>query len=486
MGLPTSLRPLRHRDFGLLFFANTVSNVGTWMQTIAVGALVVGITHQPVWAAIVAVAAFLPVGLISPVGGVLADRLDRRRMLMVTNTIEAGNATALAILVATGNGSPVRVTLLVLLEGCVASLRLPFQQAIVPDLVPPDELLAAASLGSTQYNLGRVIGPALAGIVIVAGGYSWAFVVNAISFFAVVIALLFIRLPGPPGHDGSSVLAGIVTGARVAWREPGCKAAIQLIGTAAFLVAPFIGLIPAKALSLVGHDKHAIARATAVLTTAQGVGAITGALLVAPLAARYGRRLVMVLYLVLTPLAGIAYAGANTTVLAAAAIAVLGGVYIGLLSGLNTVVQLQAPVEYRGRVLSLFFVALGVTYPIGTLVQGAIAGWFGLGPTTAVGAALMLLALAGLRTAQPWMFAALAASSPAAAEVTLEGGEAAVPPGADLDHPGHGVVEGGGRELIAKLPPVTATGDETGLLQQPEMLGHGLPADREPGGELGR
>lgn len=486
MGLPTSLRPLRHRDFGLLFFANTVSNIGTWMQTIAVGALVEGITRQPVWAAIVAVAAFLPVGLISPVGGVLADRLDRRRMLMATNTIEAGNATALAILVASGNGSPVRVTLLVLLEGCVASLRLPFQQAIVPDLVPSEEMLAAASLGSTQYNLGRVIGPALAGIVIVAGGYSWAFVVNAASFFAVVIAFVFIRVPAPPGHDGTGVLAGIVTGARVAWREPGCKAAIQLVGTVAFLVAPFIGLIPAKALSLVGDDKHGIARATSVLTTAQGVGAITGALLVVSLAERYGRRLVMIVFLVLTPLAGVAYAGANTTVLAAGAIALVGGLYIGLLSGLTTVVQLQAPVEFRGRVLSLFFVALGVTYPIGLLIQGAIAGWVGLGPTTAVGAALMLVALAALRARQPWMFAAMEASTPAAAEMALEGGEAAVPPGADVHHPRHGVVEGRGRELVAKLPPVTATGDETGFLQQPEVLGHRLPADGEPGGQLGR
>jgi len=486
VGLPTSLRPLRHRDFGLLFFANTVSNVGTWMQTIAVGALVEGITHQPVWAAIVAVAAFLPIGLISPVAGVLADRLDRRRMMMVTNTIEAGNATALAFLVASGHGTPVLVTLLVLLEGCVASLRLPFQQAIIPDLVPPEELLAATSLGSTQYNLGRVIGPALAGIVIVAGGYSWAFVVNAASFFAVVIALVFIRLPAPPGHDGTGVRAGIVTGARVAWEEPGCKAAIQLIGTAAFLVAPFIGLIPAKALALVGDDKHAIARATAVLTTAQGIGAITGALLVAPLGYRFGMRRVLAAYLVLTPVAVVGYAGAETTALAAVAITVVGGLYIGLLSGLNTVVQLQAPVEYRGRVLSLFFVALGVTYPIGLLFQGAVAGWAGLGPTTAVGAGVMLIVLAGLRATQPWMFAALGASTTAAAEMTLEGDEAAVPPGADLDHPGHGVVEGGGRELVAKLPPVTATGDETGFFQQPEVLGHGLPADGEAGGELGR
>jgi len=485
VGLPTSLRPLRHRDFGLLFFANTVSNVGTWMQTIAVGALVEGITHQPVWAALVAVAAFLPIGLISPVAGVLSDRLDRRRMMMVTNTIEAGNATALAILVASGHGTPVLVTLLVLLEGCVASLRLPFQQAIIPDLVPPEELLAAASLGSTQYNLGRVIGPALAGIVIVAGGYSWAFIVNAASFFAVVIALVFVRLPAPPGHDGTGVWAGIVTGARVAWEEPGCKAAIQLIGTAAFLVAPFIALIPAKALALVGHDKHAIARATSVLTSTQGVGAITGALLVAPLAERFGRERVLVVYLVLTPVAVIAYAGTGTTVLAAAAIALVGGLYIGLLSGLSTVVQLQAPTEYRGRVLSLFFVALGVTYPIGALVQGWVANHAGLGPTTAVAAGVMLVVLAGLRATQPWMFAALGASTTAAAEMALEGSEATVPPGPDLDHPGHGVVEGGGRELVTELPPVAATGDETGLLQQPEVLGDRLAADGEPGGELG-
>lgn len=407
MALPLSLRPLRHRDFGLLFFANTVSNIGTWMQTIAVGALVEGITHQPVWAAIVAVAAFLPVGLISPIGGVLADRLDRRRLLMLTNTIEAGNATVLAILVATGHGSPVRVTLLVLLEGCVSSLRLPFQQAIVPDLVPEDELLAAASLGSTQYNLGRVVGPALAGIVIVAGGYSWAFVVNAISFFAVIIALVFIRLPPPPGHDGAGVWEGIVIGARAAWREPGCRAAVELIGVAAFLVAPFIALIPAKALALVGHDKHAIARATATLTTAQGIGAITGALLVAPIAARVGRQRTLFGYLAFTPIAVLGYAAADTTTRAAVAIALVGGLYIGLLSGLNTVVQLRAPVEYRGRILSLFFVALGVTYPIGALAQGAIANHAGLGPTSGVAAAAMLAVVLVFRVTRPAMFDAL-------------------------------------------------------------------------------
>jgi MFS family permease len=405
--IPLSLRPLRHRDFGLLFFANTVSNIGTWMQTIAVGALVQGITHQPIWAAAVAVAAFLPVGLIAPVGGVLADRFERRRVLMITNTIEAGNATALAILVATGHGTPVRVILLVFLEGCIASLRLPFQQSIIPDLVPKEELLAAASLGSTQYNLGRVVGPALAGIVIVAGGYSWAFAVNAASFFAVIIALVFIRLPPPPGSNESGVWSGIVTGARAAWQVPGCRAAIELIAMAAFLVAPFIALIPSKAEALVGSDKDAIARAIAVLTTVQGIGAIIGALAVAPLAARFGRQRVLVIYLLLTPVAVVGYAAARPLALAAVALAVVGGLYIGILSGLNTVVQLQAPLEYRGRVLSLFFVALGVTYPVGALAQGAIANRLGLGPTTAGAALTMLAVLVAIRTTRPAVFDAL-------------------------------------------------------------------------------
>lgn len=409
-----SLRPLRHRSFAALFVAGIVSNIGTWMQTVAVGALVADKTGSAGRTALVAVAAFLPIGLFSPIGGALADRVDRKRFLMVSNLVEAGMATGLMALAISGNATPNLVTLLVLVEGCVASLRLPFYQSIVPDLVPRDDLLAAASLGSASYNMGRVGGPVLAGAVIAAThSYSWAFGINALSFFAVIFALAVIVIPpNPPVTDEARILARIVEGARAAKAEPGCWAAIQIIAVNSLLIAPFIALIPSRAHELSGGGVAATAKVTSALTTAQGIGAVIGALLIASMAERFGRRAAMTMYLVATPVMTALYGLADTTFLAVVAMVALGASYIGILSGLNTVVQLRAPSEYRGRVLSLYFVALGVIYPIGALVQGPIADRIGLRQTTVGAAALMLVALGLLGLARPHTFRVLGESPP--------------------------------------------------------------------------
>ncbi|MDP9402703.1 MAG: MFS transporter [Actinomycetota bacterium] len=396
-----SLRPLRSRDFSLLWSAGLVSGIGTWMQTVAVGALVTARTGQAAWTALVAVAAFLPIGLLAPVGGALADRHDRRRWLAVANLVEAALATLLAVLSATGRASPGAVTLVVLATGSVAALSFPFYQAIIPDLVGADELLAASSLGMAQYNMGRVVGPALAGVVIAATSFTVAFAINAASFLAVVAALAVIRVPAvPAAGDDDALLRRIVAGARAARAEPGCRAAIALIAVAAFLASPFIALVPAKADLVSSGGAKAVAGATAALTTAQGVGAVIGALAIASLAARFGRRRLLVFYLLATPASLCAYATTPSVATAVAALAVVGALYIGVLSGLSTVVLIRAPVQFRARVLSLYFVALGTIYPLGALVQGAVADRVGLGWTTA-GAAVMLaaivLAIAALR-----------------------------------------------------------------------------------------
>jgi MFS family permease len=350
--------------------------------------------------------AFLPLGLLAPVGGALADRVDRRRFLMLANTAEAGCATLLAVMVATGNATAPRIAGMVFVQGCITSLRLPFIQAMLPDLVGREDLLAAASLGAAQYNLGRVFGPALAGVVIAVGGFSWAFAVNAASFFAVILALVFVRnLPNPPPAEPEPILSRIRAGARAAWAEPGCRTAIGLIAVAAFLIAPFIALIAAKALSLVGRDD--VEQATAALTTAQGVGAVIGALTLATLAMRFGRRRVLTFHLLATPLALVLYAAAPNVVLSVAALALVGMLYIGILSGLQTVVQLRAPTEFRGRVLSFHTVALGAIYPIGTVVQGQLADIFGLQAVTTA-FALGLMAVVGvLVLTRPHVLAAL-------------------------------------------------------------------------------
>src|ERR1700677_3343673 len=185
----SALRPPPPRNFPLLWWAALLSNIGSWMQTVAVGVFVTARTGQPGWTGLVAAAAFLPIGLLSPLGGVIADRMDRRLWLVVTTAGETIFAAALTVLTATGHATPATVTVLVFGGGAMAAVGFPAYQAMLPDLVPVSDLGPAISLSSAQFNMGRVVGPVLAGLAIVAGGYSWAFAINAASFFAVLIAL---------------------------------------------------------------------------------------------------------------------------------------------------------------------------------------------------------------------------------------------------------------------------------------------------------
>jgi MFS family permease len=393
-----------------------VSIIGSWMQTVAVGALIVAHTGSATWAVVIAAGAFLPIGLLSPIGGALADRVARRAALVTGNLLAGSVALAIALLVAAGRDSPWILTLLVTIQGAVSAMIGPFQQAILPDLVPPSEFLAAVSLNSAQFNLGRVIGPALAGVTIAAFGYPDAFVANAASFLAVVVALFFIRLSPPPVRDENiSLLDSLRVGARAARAEPSCRAAIATIAVVAFLASPFIALVPVMAHRLTHGGARGIASATSLLTTAQGVGAVAGALAIAPLAARFGRdRLLMGSIAILPPVL-VVYGFAPTLAFALPALFVVGLVYISVLSGLSTVVQLRAPADARGRVLSLYLVALGVSYPLGSLVQGPLADSIGLAWTTAATSALLAIALVGARVFRPEGLRALVA--PAATEL---------------------------------------------------------------------
>jgi len=387
---------MRHRNFAVLWSASLVSNIGTWMQTVAVGALVISRTGQASWAVLVAAGAFLPIGLLSPVGGALADRLPRRPVIAAGNLAAGLIAAVIAALVAAGHDDPYGLLALVTAQGAVSALIGPFTQAILPDLVPRAEFLAASSLNSAQWNAGRIVGPALAGAVIAAFGYAASFTANAVSFLAVVGALLFIRLAPPPGSP-AGLISSMRDGLRAVWAQPSCRAATVAIAVVAFVAAPFIALVPAVALSLSpGH----VAAATAALTTAQGAGAVAGALILPPLAARIGRGGALAGSLALLPVALAGYGAARSLWLAAAGLFVVGLVYMGVLAGLQTAVQLHAPAAYRGRVLSFFLVALGVAYPVGALVQGPVADHLGVGWTTV--AAALVLGTSCLLTAWRW------------------------------------------------------------------------------------
>jgi MFS family permease len=403
----SSLRPFRHRAFTLLWTAGLISMIGSWMQTVAVGALVISDTGQATWAVLVAAGAFLPIGVLAPVGGALADRLPRRVVLAAGNLVAAATALVLALLVAAGHTNPGALVALVTVQGAASALIGPFQQAILPDLVPRSDFLAAVSLNSAEFNLGRIAGPALAGATVAAYGYAVAFLANAASFLAVVVALTFVRLAAPSGHR-TGLLASLRAGFTAARAEPSCRAAIGTIAVVAFLASPFIALVPVMARHLTHGGARAVAQTTALLTTAQGIGAVAGAVCLAPLAFRLGRGRVLAGSLAVLPAVLIAYSVSQTRWEGAVTLFLVGLVYIGVLSGLSTLIQLRAPEEYRGRVLSFFLVALGVAYPIGSLAQGPVIDWIGLGWTTAGTALLLAVIMSAVALGHPAMVRAIA------------------------------------------------------------------------------
>jgi MFS family permease len=304
-------------------------------------------------------------------------------------------------------------------QGAAAAVIGPFSQAILPDLVPRSEFLAASSLNSAQWNAGRIVGPALAGGAVAAFGFQASFAANAVSFLAVVAALAFVRLSPPPGSTGP-LLRSMRDGLRAAWAQPSCRAATISIGVVAFLAAPFIALVPAVAHALTHGGATQIAAATAALTTAQGAGAVAGALCIPPLAVRFGRGRVLTWSLALLSPVLIGYGAAPSLWLAVAALFVVGMVYMSVLSGLQTVAQLEAPAAYRGRVLSFFMVALGVAYPIGSLAQGPVANHLGVGWTTAGSALLLGVITLTVRWRWPGFVRAVAGSEGGGTETAPE------------------------------------------------------------------
>ncbi len=397
VALPRSLRPLRHRPFALLWSGAFASNVGTWMETVGVGILVTETTRQAAWTGLVFAAGFVPNAVLGPLGGALADRLPRRRLLMATSSVQMAMAGLLTVLAALDRTHPALVALIVLASGCAMALGFPSYQAMLPDLVPPDEILGAVALSSAQWNLGRVIGPALAGLVITLGGYAWAFALNTLSFLAVIAVVASLHLPRPVPHGGESVRSSIRAGIGVARREQGIRVVIGYAAAISFLVAPFIALIAPMALEVLDAGRTGVS----VLITAQGIGAVTMAFSLAPLAARFGPRRTMAASLVGAPVALAAYAAAPGLAPAAALLCVVGFFYLGAFSSFSSIVQLRAPAAVRGRVMSLLMVVLGVLYPMGSIVQGRLADRFGLRVVTAGAGAAMLAVLAALALTRP-------------------------------------------------------------------------------------
>lgn len=375
-----------------------VSNVGTWMETVALGYYVADTTGKASWSAVVAAAGFVPGAIVGPIGSAMADRLRRRRVLIVTNAVAGLIAAVLAVWVGTGDATPAGLALLAFVAGAVVMFGFPSFQVSLPDLVPRDQLVAAVGLSNAQWNLGRIIGPALAALAIAAGGIELALWCNAVSFLAVIGAVLLVRLPHRPGAP-RPVFAALADGVRFARTTPPMRRMVVVMLAVVFVGAPFIALVPQIATNVFGGGETA----TSVLVTCQGIGAVAAAVTLGGVTKRLGswRLLAASSFALCASL--VLYGGAPVFALAAVGLVLVGLTYGYAFTSFAGIAQQVAPDEMRGRVLAVNSFVLGTMYPLGLLLQGAIADATSLRAVTVgsgVVLALVLLAL-GTHRADP-------------------------------------------------------------------------------------
>jgi MFS family permease len=399
-----SFAPIRHRSFALSLVSSFVSSTGTWMQTVALGVYLTETTHNPVWLGLLTVAAWTPALIGSPLGGVVAERWSRQRWIQANNMVMALTASILATAALTHHLTPRLSLYLALVEGLCSSASWSAWNSLLPDLVDRDEVLAAVSLSSAQFNLGRIIGPMLAGVALAFGSPGLCFALNAASFIFVVIVFAFVRSPSRPKPTTRiRVWAEIVVGAKQAWAVRGCRYPIIGVGTVALIASPFIALVPAMAIQTL----HAGRVGVSWLVTAQGVGAVIGAVLLPAIAKRTSRLAVLRGSLAMVAVSLALYGVAPNLAWAVSALVVLGGAYVGTLTGLNTAVQLHAPLSERSRILSLYTLSLSLFYPLGALAQSALAQSWGVRPVTLVAAAVLALAIILLSMLRPMVWGEL-------------------------------------------------------------------------------
>jgi len=382
-----SLRAFGHRNFVSVWLGALVSNIGTWMETIAMGIYVTKVTGRAEWAGGIAALNFLPAVVLGPVGGALADRFERRRYLAVGVLVQGLLAGILAVLAFTDRLTVPAVAIISFLNGCAATLSNPAFSALIADSVPPEDLHSALSLNSAQFNVGRIVGPTLAALVLATLGMAWALLINTVSFLAVLVALACVHTAPHAAKKLEGLWDGIVHGVRVAFEDPEISKALGGTLVVAALVAPFIGLVPVYALRIFHQEA-----ATSLLVAMQGAGAVTAALSVGSLVERMGRqRLLQWVMLLIGPMAAWYWLTPSISA-AAAAIFGLGALYMMMVTGFHTVCQLRASRELQARVSSLFSMVLGAGYSAGVWLQGALADRIGLRLVT-VSSALLFLAL---------------------------------------------------------------------------------------------
>ncbi len=398
--LKRTFAALRSPNYRLWFFGQLVSLVGSWMQTTAQGYLVFELTHSTSYLGYVGFAAGLPSWLFMLLGGVVADRLPRRTVLVLTQTAMMGLALVLAFLVATDRVVPWHIVALALALGVATAFDAPARQSFVVELVEREDLTNAIALNSTMFNSAVVLGPAIGAAVYALLGPAWCFALNGLSFLAVIAALARIKVEVPRSRgDPDSPLRQIRTGLRYTAMDPTIRTLIANLGLMSLLGIGLLALLPAWSVNIL----HGDVRTNGLLLSARGLGALVGSLMIASLAHRTRRGSIWTLGSLLMPAMLALFGFSRWLPLSLVAMTGVGWSFMTQANTSNALVQSIVPDELRGRVMSVYMLVFFGAMPLGALFAGQMAAQLGETWTVLVNTAVLALAAAYLYVRLPFL-----------------------------------------------------------------------------------
>lgn len=376
---------LAHRSYRLVWIGSMASNIGSWMQNVALGAFAYELTHSAGYVALLSFAQLGPLLALSILGGVLADAVNRKVLLYVAQGEQLVMSIALAWVARGDNPSQSAIFLCVLAVGIGNALNGPVFSAVLPMLVGRRDLAGAVSLQSVQLNLSRVIGPAIGGLLLPALGAPWVFSINAATYLFAIAAIATVDIPRPYPPVGEQGLRRLLGGFVVARRDRVVRNCLLTMASMSFFSLPFVGLMPVIAAERLGIDVSSFQYG--VLYAAFGLGAAAGAVSVGTVFVESGRpRLVRTSLLGFALLLG-AFAAVRSIALAYPVAFLLGFCYFATVTALSTHLQESLEDTVRGRVMSLWIMAFGGTVPIGILAGGVVAARTSIETVLLIGAA---------------------------------------------------------------------------------------------------
>ena len=386
-----TLRALRHRNFQLFFAGQLISLIGTWMQSVAQSWLVYRLTGSAVLLGLVSFAGQIPIFILSPIAGYAADRLNRYRVVIATQATSMVLALALAALTLMNRIQIWELFVLAVLLGVVNAFDIPARQSFLVEMVGRGDLMNAIALNSSMFNGARIIGPAIAGILVAKIGEGWCFFANGISYVAVIWGLLVMKVkPFRPAPASMSALETIREGFQYVNRTFPIRAIIILIAVVSFAGMPYTVLMPIFADRVL----HAGPQGLGLLMGATGVGALFGALLLASRTELKGFTLWIPAAAAVFAISLAGFAASNGMWLSCSMLFLAGFAVMLQVGASNTLIQSMVPDDLRGRAMSVYsmmYIGIG---PFGAMAAGFAAGAFGARITILAGAVVCLLASA--------------------------------------------------------------------------------------------